>query len=119
MNINKEKLLAYLISIAPKDSPKWFIPTGISERPERPSFVGVGTRNNILLCFNEAEIPENTSEQHRNNIIEYRRILSAIRKWEQNFDQQVFIQWPVYWANETLKAIEKVGQIDSTAGASK
>lgn len=72
-------LLEYYVAHAPKVPQKWFIP----EMPKKPMHLGSGKR----------------AQQELTN---------ARYKWDQEFERQRQLQWPLAWAREMVRQLESV-----------
>lgn len=105
--VSREKLFAYFVVNAPKEPQPWFTPTGLDEHPNKPENPGVAHENTMLL-FSSDEIPPTVSEIEREKILAFREKRMAHGQWLDEQRKQVYVQWPIAYANETIKAIEAI-----------
>ncbi len=105
--VSREKLFAYFVVNAPKEPQPWFTPVGLGGQPEIPKHPEV-TRENITLLFSSDEIPPTVSEIEREKILAFREKRKAHGQWLNEQQKQVSVQWPIAYANETIKAIEAI-----------
>jgi hypothetical protein len=120
-NITKRE---YFIAHAPKGVPEWFKPN-VPKKPEMetPLYLKFGRGSGhkyedlFMEYWNEEaegdgfpdsdEIPQECRDEVNKYLEEYIERVKERNEWDANYNIQILIQWPIYWADKMLESLSR------------
>jgi hypothetical protein len=98
----------YFMAHAPAEPQPWFQPVMPMEAPTAPQFprdlTDAEKRDQEVYLGDSMEVSDMGQHRVRAYHEQHAEYVKASRAWKSEQDKQRFIQWPVAWADEMLKA---------------